>query len=156
MNNNGQITLEYILIMGIIIIIMMSTIQTLNTQSEKNIILAAAHTGAQIGVDKNSYAMYYNDTVNNYAINHPQLLYPIEIKIIKINMSQEEEVIFLQAQLSSNNYLTLNQKEIISQRVNYYIRKTVAETFNQKNADLFYENVKSENYNIKTKKVRWS
>lgn len=155
MNNKGQITLEYILMTGIIIIIMMSAIQTIHIQNEKNTILAAAQIGAQIGVDKNGYAMYYNDTLNNYAANQPQLIYPKKIKVILINMTQDEDDIFLQAHLSSDNDLTSAQKEIVSQRVNYYIRKTVAQTFNQENTDLFYENVKSENYHVKTKKVRW-
>ena len=155
MNNKGQITLEYILMMGIIIIILIGTIQVINTESEKNTILSAAQMGAQIGVDKNAYAMYYNDTFNNYAANYPKLLFTMDIRVINITITQEHNTIYLQATLYSNAYLTITQKEIISQRVNYYIRKTVSQTFGQKNTDLFYENAKSNNYNIKTKKVNW-
>lgn len=155
MNNKGQITLEYILMISIIIIIMISAIQAINTESEKNTILTAAQIGAQTGIDKNAYAMYYNDTFANYATNYPKLTYPTEIKVINMNMTQEEDTIYLQTKLYSNNYLTNNQKEIIAHRVNYYIRKTVSETFNQKNADLYYENCKSNNYKIETKKVKW-
>lgn len=155
MNNKGQITLEYILMTGIIIVILIGSIQTINTESEKNTILSAAQMGAQIGVDKNAYAMYYNDTFNNYATNNLQLIFTMDIRVINISMTQEENSLYLQATIHSNTYLTDNQREIISQRVNYYIRKTISQTFDQKNADVFYENVKSNNYNIKTKKVNW-
>ena len=40
-------------------------------------------------------------------------------------------------------------------KVNYYIRKTISETFNQKNSDLYYENCQTNNYKIETKKVKW-
>lgn len=155
MNNKGQITLEYILMTGIIIVILIGSIQTINTESEKNTILSAAQMGAQMGVDKNAYAMYYNDTFNNYATNNLQLIFTMDIRVINISMTQEENSLYLQATIHSNTYLTDNQREIISQRVNYYIRKTISQTFDQKNADVFYENVKSNNYNIKTKKVNW-
>lgn len=155
MNNKGQISLEYILMIGIIVIILISAIQVLYLESEKNSILAAAQIGLQTGVDKNAYAMYYNDTFNTYGEDYPKLLYPTEIKVIGINITREENRIYLQAKLHSNHYLTVKQREIIGHRVNYYIRKTVSETFNQENPDLFYENCRSNNYNIETKKVKW-
>ncbi|MBE6485602.1 MAG: hypothetical protein E7Z85_02015 [Methanosphaera stadtmanae] len=124
-------------------------------ESEKNIIIESAQIGAQIGIDKNAYAMYYNDTFNNYMDNYPRLLYPTEIKVINISIIENENNITLQVFLHSNDYLTNNQKEIVGSRVNYYIRKTISETFNQKDTDLYYENCQSNNFKIETKKVKW-
>ena len=124
-------------------------------ESEKNTILESAQIGAQIGIDKNAYAMYYNDTFNNYMLNYPKLLYPTEISVINISMMNNNSSIILQVFLHSDNYLTNNQKEIVGSRVNYYIRKTISETFNQKNSDLYYENCQTNNYKIETKKVKW-
>ena len=87
MKNKGQITAEYILIVGVIIVILTLTSQVLIIESEKNLILEYAQTGAQIGIDKNAYAMYYNDTFNNYMTNYPKLLYPTEIKVIIISIN---------------------------------------------------------------------
>lgn len=155
MNNKGQITAEYILIVGVIIVILISMSHVLMLESEKNLILESAQTGAQIGIDKNAYAMYYNDTFNNYMINYPKLLYPTEIKVINISIIENNDIISLEVVLHTNNYLTNNQKEIVGSRVNYYIRKTISETFNQESTDLYYEDCQSNNYKIDTKKVRW-
>ena len=155
MKNKGQITAEYILIVGVIIVILTLTSQVLIIESEKNLILEYAQTGAQIGIDKNAYAMYYNDTFNNYMTNYPKLLYPTEIKVINISIIENNSSISLQVFLHSNNYLSNNQKEIVGSRVNYYIRKTISETFNQDSTDLYYENCQSNNYKIETKKVKW-
>lgn len=155
MNNEGQITAEYILMIVVIILISVMMTQVLLTESEKNIVLESAQTGAQIGVDKNAYAMYYNDTFNNYMINYPKLLYPTEIKVINISIMENNNIISLQVCLHSNNYLTNNQKVIVGSRVNYYVRKTISETFNQQDTDLYYENCQSNNYKIETKKVKW-
>ena len=155
MNNKGQIVAEYILVIGIIIVILITMSQILIEESEKNTILESAQIGAQIGIDKNAYAMYYNDTFNNYMLNYPKLLYPTEISVINISMMNNNSSIILQVSLHSDNYLTNNQKEIVRSRVNYYIRKTISETFNQKNSDLYYENCQTNNYKIETKKVKW-
>lgn len=155
MNNKGQIVAEYILVIGIIIVILITVSQILIEESEKNTILESAQIGAQIGIDKNAYAMYYNDTFNNYMLNYPKLLYPTEIRVINITMMDNNSSIILQVSLHSDNYLTNNQKEIVGSRVNYYIRKTISETFNQKNSDLYYENCQTNNYKIETKKVKW-
>ena len=155
MNNKGQITAEYILIVGVIIVILISMSHVLMVESEKNLILESAQTGAQIGIDKNAYAMYYNDTFNNYMMNYPKLLYPTEIKVINISIIESNDSISLEVFLHTNNYLTNNQKEIVGSRVNYYIRKTISETFNHESTDLYYEDCQSNNYKIDTKKVRW-
>jgi len=155
MNNKGQIIVEYILIVVVIFLIIIPMTHVFLIESEKNIIIESAQIGAQIGIDKNAYAMYYNDTFNNYMDNYPRLLYPTEIKVINISIIENENNITLQVFLHSNDYLTNNQKEIVGSRVNYYIRKTISETFNQKDTDLYYENCQSNNFKIETKKVKW-
>ncbi len=155
MNNKGQITVEYILIVGIIIILFATISHISIIESEKNTILESAQIGTQIGLDKNAYAMYYNDTFNDYMINYPRLTFPLEIKVINVTLLDNGNVQSIQVVLHSNAYLTSNQKEIISSRINYYIRKTISETFNQENNDLYYENCKSNNFKIETKKVKW-
>ena len=155
MNNKGQITVEYILMLGVIFVVLITVTQVVLMESEKNVIVESAQTGAQIGIDKNAYAMYYNDTFNNYMMNYPKLLYPTEIKVINISITENNNTLSLEVFLHSNDYLTSNQKEIVGSRVNYYVRKTVSETFNQEDTDLYYENCQSDNFKIETKKVKW-
>ena len=155
MNNNGQITVEYILFLSIIMVILIFTTNTIIEETEKNTILTTAQIGAQIGIDKNAYAMYYNDTFNNYQNNYPKLLNPTEIKVIEINMTEKNNEIELQAVLHSNSNLNYNEKYIIGSRVNYYIRKTISEAFELKNNDLYYNNIQIKKYKINTKIVKW-
>lgn len=154
-NNKGQLIPEYILLITIILMIFFLTVNTITTQTQKNTILTSAQIGAQIGIDKNGYAMYYNDTFNNYQENYPKLLNPAEIKIISINMTEINETIELQPILHSNTYLTYNEQYIVGSRVNYYIRKTIMETFQKQSNDIYYEDIQINNNKIKTKTVKW-
>ena len=155
MNTKGQITAEYILLLVVIFIVLISTSNIIQQESEKNIILTSAQIGAQIGVDKNGYAMYYNDTFNNYQNNYPKLLKTTEIKVIKINMYEQDKDIILEVVLHSNSYLTNNEKYIVGSSVNYYVRKTISETFDLISTDTYYNQIHTENYKIKTKIVKW-
>jgi uncharacterized protein (UPF0333 family) len=89
MNNKGQISLEYILFSTIIVIMIILVASIAMDENEKNIILESARLGAQEGVDKNAYAMYYNDTFNHYQSDYPRLLYPTDIDIINITLKEE-------------------------------------------------------------------
>lgn len=155
MNNKGQISVEYMLLLSIIIVILVITANTILEENSKNTILTSAQIGAQIGVDKNAYAMYYNDTFNNYQSNYPKLINPTEIKVIMINMSETNNELELQVVLHSNTYLNSNEKNAVGSRVNYYVRKSISETFGIQNHDLYYENIKINKYEINTKTVKW-
>lgn len=154
MNNKGQITVEYILLLSIILVILITTTNTIQKESEKNTILHAAQIGAQIGVNKNGYAMYYNDTFNNYQENYERLLYPTEIKVINITMNETGKNIKLQVYLHSNTVLTEREQYMIGYRVNYYLRKTIVETFNKKTSSP-YDYIETNNYKIENNTVKW-
>lgn len=155
MNNEGQISVEYILVCTIIILLLISTANIVLLESEKNVMMDAAQRGALVGIDKNAYAMYYNDTFNNYQENYPKLLNPNNIELINITIENSDNFIKLQVYLHSNDYLTSSEKYIIGSRVNYYIRKSISETLNLKNDDLYYENIEIRNKLIETKTIKW-
>jgi uncharacterized protein (UPF0333 family) len=156
MNNKGQITAEYMLLVGVIIIILITTINMSITQQEKNTIQASAQIGAQNGIDKNGYAMYYNDTFNNYQDNYPKLLTSTHIKIIQIKMIEKDnKTIELQAYAHSDMTLTVQEKNHIGSRINYYIRRSITETFNKEKQNEYYSPAESDNYIIKTRTVIW-
>ncbi|OED30861.1 class III signal peptide-containing protein [Methanosphaera sp. WGK6] len=154
MNNKGQLSVEYILMLSIIIIILISSISMISDEFEKNTILTAAQFGAQNGIDKNGYAMYYNDTFNHYQNDYPKLLTSTEIKLIKIELYENNTTLELQVYAHSNA-LSAPEKNIVGARINYYIRKSVSETFNSTPCNIFYDPTKSNKYVIKTKSVIW-
>ena len=155
MNNKGQITVEYILLLSIIITLILTT-NIIIEQSEKNQIIMQAQIGAQIGVDKNGYAIYYNDTFNNYYKNYPRLLTPTKIKITEINMYEmDNSTLELEVIAFSSETLTSSEKYIIGSRINYYVRKTITESFDKEQTTIYFDPALSDNYLIKTRNVKW-
>lgn len=154
MNNKGQITAEYMLLLSIFLIIIILSIHTITNESEKNTIVTAAQLGAQEAIDKNGYAMYYNDTFNNYQQNYKRLLTPTQIKIISIDLIEEDKTIYIQTTATTTS-LTETEKFIVGSRINYYIRKSITETFQKQSSNIYYNPAKSENYIIKTQTVIW-
>jgi len=156
MNNQGQISLEYILFSSIIIIFIIIVSATAVDENEKNIILNSAKLGAQEGVDKNAYAMYYNDTFNKYQSEYPRLLYPTDIDIVNVTLKENSTgFLIISVYAHSNSRLTTNQKYILSSRINYYIRRSITNTFKQKQNGLYYDPALSDNYKIDCEDVKW-
>lgn len=156
MNNKGQISLEYILFSTIIVIMIILVANIAMDENEKNIILESARLGAQEGVDKNAYAMYYNDTFNHYQSDYPRLLYPTDIDIINITLKEEgTNKLTISISAHSNTKLNYNQRYIISSRINYYSRRSITNTFKQKQNGLYYSPALSNNYEIECDDVKW-
>lgn len=154
-DNKGQISAEYILLLVVIIVILMSISVTIIDQHEKNTIVASAKTGAQQAIDKNAYAMYYNDTFNNYQQEYPRLLEPTDIEIINITLTEDNETLKIQTTAHTHSKLNANERYIVGSRINYYIRKSITETFKQQQNDTFYNPALSENYQIYCEDVKW-
>ena len=155
MNNKGQLTIEYIILCSILLITLVLTINTITNEVEKNTILSAAQIGAQNGINKNGYATYYNDTFNNYNQHHPQLLTPTTIKIINRTLDEKNKTIFIQTTVTTKTTLDTQEKNIMGSRINYYIRKSITDTFGKNPTNIYYDPAKSENYIIKTQPVIW-
>lgn len=156
MNNKGQLSVEYILLLGIILMIIITSTSMFINQSEKNQIMTQAHIGAQIGVDKNGYALYYNDTFNNYMDNYPRLLTPTKVKITEIEMYEiNKNTIELEVIVYSSDTLSSTEKYIIGSRINYYVRKTITKSFNKTQVTLYYDPALTNNYIVKTRTVKW-
>ncbi|MBQ6444678.1 MAG: hypothetical protein IJJ11_08405 [Methanosphaera sp.] len=156
MNNKGQISLEYILFSTIIIVMLIFIAGTLLDENEKNIIIDSARMGAQEGADKNAYATYYNDTFNYYQSDYPRLLHPTDIDIINITLRENgKKRLILEIYAHSNTKLTYNEKYIISSRINYYTRRSITNTFKQKQNGIYYTPALSDNYEIECEDIKW-
>ena len=155
MNNEGQISAEYILLLIVIIVFMISLSTIIMDQQEKNTILSAAKIGSQEAIDKNAYSMYYNDTFNYYQQEYPRLLRPTNIEIINITLLDDNDTLKIQTIAHTHSQLSNDEKYIVGSRINYYIRKSITETFKQQQSDTFYNPALSNNYKIETEDVIW-
>ena len=71
-------------------------------------------------------------------------------------MTEENNTLELEVLVHSQNTLSNTEKYIIGQRINYYVRKAISEGFNINSDDIYYENLKTRKYEIKTKNVKWT
>jgi len=155
MKNEGQTSAEYILLLIVIIVFMISLSTIIIDQQEKNTILSAAKIGSQEAIDKNAYSMYYNDTFNYYQQEYPRLLRPTNIEIINITLLDGNDTLKIQTIAHTHSQLSNDEKYIVGSRINYYIRKSITETFKQQQSDTFYNPALSNNYKIETEDVIW-
>lgn len=155
MNNKGQLTVEYMLLLCIILIILITITPIIMDENEQNQILNAAQIGAQNGVDKNAYAIYYNDTYNEYYQKDLSLLKSNQIKIIKITLKKTTNKTIKIYTKAHTTTLTSNERYIASSRINYYIRYNIMKTFQIKTNDTYYNPAYSNNYRIETQQIEW-
>jgi hypothetical protein len=163
MDNNGQITVEYLLIMGfgvlISILIACTAVQTI----ELNTCMAAARNGAVIGVSMDSLAVYPTEKFHEYAKNYPRL--KSSSKIIFIGLNYEDEgfdpkyqkiKIRLKITASASSIKNENERDCAGDRINYYVRKCICETFNTENlTNVYYNPAFTNRYVITTSEVEW-
>ncbi len=154
MNNKGQLSAEYMLLIGVMVLVLLISTSMIIDQSEKNTIITSAQVGIQTGIDKNAYAMYYNDTFNRYQESYPELLTPTEIDVVKIDSNTNDKKMELQITLHTSKSLTSYEQYVIGSRVNYYTRRCISEAFN-KTGNTYYDPAYSDNYEITTKDVKW-
>ena len=82
LDNKGQISMEYLFLVSIVLIIIFTTANYVYHENELNIALDSAKSGALEGALVDSVSVY---TINEYSqiSSNKQLLHPKNIKIIK-------------------------------------------------------------------------
>lgn len=160
---HGQITIEFILLIGFSLILIISVANTLNYENELNIAMSAARNGAIEGSGINGIAIYPKNSFDDYIIKNPILTYPDSIKIIKIekiNKGQHEGYdkthIQLKVHASSSSLKTTSEKNSAGDRINFYMRKSIAVAFKTTNlSNSLYNPSFSNNYVFTTLNVNW-
>jgi hypothetical protein len=162
MEEKGQLSVEFLLIVSFVIAIIIFSIPLILNENELNIIMASARTGVEDGIAINGISVYLKETFNDYLLKNPQLTYPHDIKllkIVKVNMGFDDKYNKQRIQLkvyASSSYLNTADKNGAGDRINYYIRKSIATTFKTENlSNVLYNPSFSNNYIITTRDVQW-
>lgn len=136
MEIKGQISIELILIIGFILLIILLIGSFIGTDNELNQAMSAARSGAIEGANTDSFAIYPEETFKNYTIEHKRLLNTNSVKIIKINYINQgfkEEYnktkIQLQISASATSVTDISDRNSLGDRVNFYARKSICESF---------------------------
>ncbi|MBC7100326.1 MAG: hypothetical protein H5T40_01660 [Methanobacteriales archaeon] len=159
----GQITGDYILILGITILILFLVSSFLGDNLELDIAIAAARDGAIQGANMDELALYPWDAYHEYITGKNILLQPSSVQIIKVKAIKEgynetygKYKIRLIVYAHLEREIPEDCKNSLGDRINYYMRRNICLTFNTENmTNDFYNPAFSYNYMFTTSDVKW-
>jgi uncharacterized protein (UPF0333 family) len=163
MDTRGQISLELVLVVGLIFVIVMGIASVIGEDNELNQAMGAARSGAIEGANMDSFAVYPQDAFNNYTSGKSRLLGPTSVKIIKINYTNEgsnntynKTKIQLRITASAPSVTNSADRNSLGDRLNFYARKSICESFGTGNlTNSLYNPSYSNRYVFTTADVTW-
>ena len=160
-NNKGQISGEYLFLFGVLVIILMLAVVFIAGENELNMAMSAARLGVIEGIGTSSTAMYSQD--NDYSFLKDDLLHPHTVDIVNISYEElgmdpdydKKKIQFKVYAKASNDY-SESELDSMSERINYYLRKSLAISFNSTSStNNLYNPVFSQHYVFTTANVKW-
>ena len=161
--NKGQISIELIILIGIIFVLVLSLATVFNHENELNVAMASARSGAIEGASIGGLAIYPRTTFDDYVLSNQILTYPNSAKIIRIEKVNNgyhnvynRTWIQLRVIASSPDLKTSSDRNSAGSRINYYVRKNIANSFNTEHlSNSLYNPSFSKNYVFTTANVQW-
>lgn len=163
MDNHGQLSAEYIMIIGFLLMVSCTVAVFILEDSELTHIMGAARSGSSEGLIADSLAIYSNETFKDYKKEHPRLISPSRVKIINItykDMGYDSIYNRTHIQLhiyASGSSMNASDRNCLGDRINYNARKSICIVFNTQNlTNSFYNPAFTNKYVITTADVKWS
>lgn len=162
MDINGQISAEYLMIAGFMILVSCSVAIFTLDESELNHAMAAARSGATEGVLADSLAVYPDEAYKDYTNEHQRLISPSGVKIIRIEYKNEgfqplynRTKIQLRIYASASN-MNLTDLNPLGDRINYHARRSICKAFQTVDlTNAFFNPAFTNKYVITTADVKW-
>lgn len=162
-DNKGQLSGEYLLLVGILIMVVMLSAVFIAGENELNIAMSAARNGVIEGIGTSSAAIYPEDTFNDYSNSKSNLMHPYSVDIVNISYSNlGKDANYGKEKIRFEVYATTDYKysnsELVSigDRINYNLRKSLAVSFNSTSStNKLYNPVFSPHYVYTTANVKW-
>lgn len=162
-DKNGQLNIEYILLIAISILVILSFFPYLNEINELNICMTVARNGAFEGAIMDSFAVYPEIKYEYYMKEHPRLKSGTKIVIIKLDYIKQgfdpkyqRNKIKIKVFASAPSLRNPSDRDCAGDRINYYIRKNICEAFKTENlTNTYYNPAFSDKYIITTAEVYW-
>lgn len=163
MDFKGQISIEYMFLIGFTLIISILVFSYAVDANELNTAISAARNGALDGANIDSFAIYSELKFKEYEIKKPLLLQASTIKIVKIayvnqgysNIYKKTKIMLI-IYASTTRVLGYDEKNSLGDRINYNARKSITECFKTHNlTNDFYNPAFSDRYIFTTADVKW-
>jgi hypothetical protein len=163
MDIKGHTSIELILLIGFILLLVLGIASFFGEDIELNQVMSAARSGAIEGANMDSFAIYPEETYNENTKEHLRLLNPSSVKITGINYINKglnpkynKTLIQLQITSAAPNVLNSSDKNALGDRVNFYARKSICESFNTVNqTNSVFNPAFSNKYVFTTADVKW-
>ncbi|EKQ52902.1 MAG: hypothetical protein B655_1573 [Methanobacterium sp. Maddingley MBC34] len=163
MDNKGQLPIEFLLLVGLSIMVLIPLAISISNAGELNQAMSAARTGALQGAISDGLAIYPYESFKNYTSEHPRLLNPSGVKIVKINYSNQgfhdgyqKTKIQLRIHASAPNINDKTDRNCLGDRINFNARKKISESFKTENlTNALYNPAFSSKYVFTTADVTW-
>ena len=162
MDENGQISAEFIMLTGFLLLATFSVALFIAHESELTQAMAAARSGASEGIIADSQAVYSDEAYSDYTIEHPKLISPSNVKIMKVDyVNQGYNPLYNRTKIQLRIYASgppLNKTDLncLGDRINFHVRKSICEVFNTKNlTNSFFNPAFSDKYVFTTGDVQW-
>ena len=162
-DKSGQISGEYLLLAGVMILILMISAVFIASQQELNTAMAAARNGANDGLATSSAGIYTKDAYRDYSTSKSSLLMPYSVEIVNISYLEmgndnnyDKKKIQFKVYAKSSKDFTKKELDSIGDRINYNLRKSLAISFNSTSStNKLYNPVFSPHYVFTTANVKW-
>ncbi len=162
-DNRGQVSVEFLILFGVLILIVMLAIVFVAQENELNIAMAAARSGANEGLATSSAAIYPEDTFRQYSASKTSLLYPYSVKIVNVSyddmghdVNYDKKWIQFKVYAKTSERFSSSELVSIGDRINYNLRKSIAVSFNTTaSTNKLYNPVFSPHYVYTTSNVKW-
>ena len=164
MDKKGQITVELLLLISFTLITAIILANVVLDTNELNVAMTSARNGAFEGVSSNGLAIYPKESYDNYSKDPKKqsLMRMKNIKIVKITQSIKGKDNFnrtriqLKIYASSPDVKTKEEKESVGDRINYNVRKSIANSFKTENiTNKLFNPAFSNKYSFTTANVVW-
>ncbi len=161
-DGKGQISAEYLFMAGVLILIIMISIVFIASESELNTAMTAARNGVNEAVAVSPTGIYPKDTFSDYSDSKSMLLVPYSVDIINISYKELGENNYDKKWIQFTVYAKAPEKfdkkelDSIGDRINFYLRKSIAISFNSTSStNRLYNPVFSPHYVFTTANVKW-
>ena len=164
MDNRGQISAEFLILFGVLIVIVILMVVFAAGENELNIAMASARNGAVEGAGSSAAAIYPKDTFRDYSASKTSLLYPYSVNIIRVDyndlgydVNYDKKRIQFRVYAKTSERFSHDELVSIGDRINYNLRKSLAVSFNSTaSTNKLYNPVFSPHYVYTTANVKWS
>ena len=163
MDHHGQMSVEFILIMGFSIVTSIIVAQVCLEAVELNTCMSTARTGVTEGISLDSLAVYPSEKFESYTKYHPRIKTCSRVVYVGtkwINMGYDSKYqktkILLQIEATAPSHMDKAERNCEGDRINYYVRRSICKTFKTENlTNIYYNPAFSDHYYFTTSNVEW-